>query len=204
MKRVASPDFTRISTFERPLLFASASTLRIWRMLPTDLPPTSRMTSPDFRPCSAAAPSGSTLVTTSPLPPAPLPGKVSPVLHGIAVDGRDHVAGLQAGFRRRSVGLRFVDDRAFNVVHAQAVGDTLVHALHLHADPAALDKALVLERGHHGLDRVGRNTEADADRAAGRRVDRRVHGDHVAVSVEGRATGVALVDRRIDLDEVVV
>ena len=90
------------------------------------------------------------------------------------------------------------------LLHAEAVGDALGHALHLHADPAALDEALVLELGDHGLHRLGRDAEADADRAAGRRVDRGVHRDHIAVDVEGRPAGVALVDRRVDLDEVVI
>ena len=44
----------------------------------------------------------------------------------------------------------------------------------------------------------------DADRAAGRREDRGVDADHVAVDVEGRAAGIALVHRRVDLDEVVI
>ena len=40
--------------------------------------------------------------------------------------------------------------------------------------------------------------------AAGRREDRGVDADHVAVDVEGRAAGIAAVDRRVDLDEVVI
>ena len=74
----------------------------------------------------------------------------------------------------------------------------------LHADPAARDRALVLELADHGLDGVGGDREGDADRAARRREDRGVDADHVAVGVEGRAAGIALVDRRIDLDEVVI
>ena len=46
--------------------------------------------------------------------------------------------------------------------------------------------------------------ERDADRAAGGRIDRRVDADHVAVDVERRAAGIALVHRRVDLDEVVI
>ena len=90
------------------------------------------------------------------------------------------------------------------LLQAEAVGNARGHGLDLHADPAALDVALVLELRDHGLHGVGRDAEADADRAAGRRVDRGVHRDHLAVDVEGRAAGVALVDRRVDLDEVVV
>ena len=49
-----------------------------------------------------------------------------------------------------------------------------------------------------------RNGEGDADIAARRREDRRVHADHFAVHVEGRAAGIAAVHRRVDLQEVVV
>ena len=51
---------------------------------------------------------------------------------------------------------------------------------------------------------VGRNREGDADVAARGREDRRVDADHLAVEVEGRAAGVAAVDRRVDLHEVVI
>src|SRR5205085_9459099 len=121
-----------------------------------------------------------------------------------AVDRGDDIARLQAGLRRRTAALHVVNQRAFGVAHPKALGDGLVDRLDLHADPAALDIALVLETGHHGLHRVGRDAEADADRAAGRRIDRGVDRNHLAVGVERRAAGIALVDRRVDLDEVVV
>ena len=64
--------------------------------------------------------------------------------------------------------------------------------------------AVSLQLRDDRLDGVGRNVEGDADSAAGRREDRGVDADHVAVDVEGRAAGIALVDGRIDLDEVVI
>ena len=67
-----------------------------------------------------------------------------------------------------------------------------------------MTRALVLELSDDGLHGVGGNGEGDADRAAGRREDRGVDADHIAVDVEGRAAGIALVDRRVDLDEVVI
>ena len=78
------------------------------------------------------------------------------------------------------------------------------HRLNLHADPAAGDRAVVAQLRHHRLHGLGRNVEGDADIAAGRREDRGVDADHVAVDVEGRTAGIALVDGRIDLDEVVI
>src|SRR4030088_814858 len=51
-------------------------------------------------------------------------------------------------------------------------------------------------------DRGGR--ECDTARAAGRREDRGIDADHIAVDVEGRPAGIALVHRCVDLDEVVI
>ena len=53
------------------------------------------------------------------------------------------------------------------------------HRLDLHADPAARDRALVLELGDDRLDGRGRDGEGDADRAARRREDRGVDADHL-------------------------
>ena len=50
----------------------------------------------------------------------------------------------------------------------------------------------------------GRNGKADADRTARRRQDGGVNADDLAVHVEQRAAGIALVDGRICLDIVVV
>src|SRR5215211_7582351 len=68
---VASPDFTRISTVRLPPERASLSAVRTSAGLETALPATSRITSPVLKPRSAAGPSGSTAVTTTPLPPLP-------------------------------------------------------------------------------------------------------------------------------------
>ncbi len=63
---------------------------------------------------------------------------------------------------------------------------------------------VALELRHHRLHRIGRNVEADADRTAGRRVDRGVDADDVAFDVERRSAGIAFVDRRVDLQIVVI
>src|SRR3546814_12439971 len=63
---------------------------------------------------------------------------------------------------------------------------------------------LILQLGDDALCHVGRNGEAAPDAASGRREDRRVHADDLAFDVEGRATGVAAVDRRTDLEEIVI
>ena len=54
------------------------------------------------------------------------------------------------------------------------------------------------------LRHVRRNREADADVAAGARQDLRVDADQLALRVHQRAAGVAVVDRRVGLQEVLV
>ena len=49
-----------------------------------------------------------------------------------------------------------------------------------------------------------RDREADADVAAGGAEDRGVDADQLAAQVDQRAAGVARVDRRVGLDEVLV
>src|SRR5690606_6301119 len=79
----------------------------------------------------------------------------------------------------------------------------LVNVLDLHAEPAAADRAALLELRNDIGRGAGRYRERDADVAARRREDRGVHTDNLARQVERRATGVALVHGRVDLDEVV-
>jgi hypothetical protein len=93
---------------------------------------------------------------------------------------------------------------ALRRLETEVLGDLRCDRLNLHADPTAAHRALVLELGDDRLDGVGGDREGDTDRAAGGREDRRVHADHAAVDVEGRAAGIALIDGRIDLDEVVI
>src|ERR1043166_7847024 len=82
MKRVWSPDLTRISTARLPSPRASASALRTSAGLDTGFPAPPRRTPPDWKPWLAAGPSGPTEVTTTPSLPAPATppegAKVSP------------------------------------------------------------------------------------------------------------------------------
>src|SRR5690606_11518028 len=49
-----------------------------------------------------------------------------------------------------------------------------------------------------------RNIERDTDGATGGRKDRGVHPNDFTLEVEGRPAGVAAVDRRVDLQKVVI
>ena len=121
-----------------------------------------------------------------------------------AVHRLDHVAGLQARLRRRAVRLNAGQQRAAVLLQMHRLRGARRDLLRLDADIAAHDLAVLLQLRGHGADHVGRDGEADADRTAGRRQDRGVHADDLAVLGEQRAAGVALVDRRIDLDELII
>src|ERR1700726_1688147 len=105
---------------------------------------------------------------------------------------------------RRTVGLGLRHQPPFRLLQPEAVGDVSRDRLNLNADPAAADRALVLELGDHVLHGGSGNREGDADAAAGRRIDRGIDAHHLAFGVEGRAAGVALVHGRVDLDEIVI
>src|SRR5450631_3428349 len=131
-------------------------------------------------------------------------GEFAGILDGFTIYGRDHVAGLDAGLGSRAVGLRFRYQRAFSFSQTKAIRDILGYRLNLHADPATADGALILELCDHILHGRSGNRERNADTSTRRGVDRRVYADDFALHIEGRTARIALVDRRVDLNEVIV
>ena len=97
----------------------------------------------------------------------------------------------------------FTDDGALRLLETEAAGKILVDILDLDTQPAAAHRAALLELLDDALDGFGRHREGDTDVAAGRAVDRRVDADDVALEVEGRAAGVAVVHGSVDLHVVV-
>src|SRR5581483_2725327 len=71
-------------------------------------------------------------------------------------------------------------------------------------EPAARDFTLALQLGNDVLRGVDRRSEADADVAAALAEDRGVDADDFAAEIDQRPAGVAGVDRRVGLDEVVI
>ena len=122
----------------------------------------------------------------------------------LAVHLQNHVAGLDARACRRPGGIDRRHQRAFGLVEAEARRQVVADMLDAHAEPPALDRAAHLQLRHDIARKRGRNGEADADAAAVRREDRRVHADDLALEIEGRAAGIAAVDRGRDLEEVVI
>ena len=86
----------------------------------------------------------------------------------------------------------------------EALGDVVGDLLDAHAEPAAPRLAELAELIDDGDRGVRRHRKADADRAAGRRDDRGVDADDVAVEVEQRAAGIAAIDGGVGLNVIVV
>jgi hypothetical protein len=138
---------------------------------------------------------------TSWTPPA---GKVAGVFDRRAVERGDDIAGLDASLCSWTSVLRLVDHCTFDFLHAEAVGDARGYRLNLDAEPYARHNSFVLELGNNCLRCPRRDIKANADRTARGRVNRGIDAYDVAIDVECETAGIALVDRRIDLNVVVV
>src|SRR5690606_4700434 len=113
--------------------------------------------------------------------------QLAAVVDRLAVDGEDRILAPQAGGRRGAVGGGVVDAGAPGLSEPEAGRHVVVDALDAHAEPAAADRAALLERGDNLARRVGGHREGDTDVATGRAVDRGVHADNLSIEVEGRA-----------------
>src|SRR5206468_8077125 len=105
---------------------------------------------------------------------------------------------------RRAVLQNFRDERTVLIRYFERGCELVIEILDLNSEPSALDAAVVTQLGYHGLRLIRGNCETDADVAAVRREDRRGHPDDVPARVENRATRVAEIDRRIELQIVIV
>src|SRR4051795_9633944 len=90
------------------------------------------------------------------------------------------------------------------MLQTHAIGDFLRHWLNLNTDPTTADASLVLELSDDVLHRRRWDRKCDADAATGWRINRSVHANDFALHIERRTSRIALVDRRVDLDEIVV
>ena len=114
----------------------------------------------------------------------------------------DDVARLQACLVRRAAGLHLLHQHA--VLEAvDAIDRARKPLAELDADGAARHLVAgadqVVVNRDHGVRRHG---ETDALVAGRLRIDGRVHANHLAVHVQQRAAGVAGIDGRVRLDEV--
>jgi len=87
------------------------------------------------------------------------------ILDRLVVQRRDDIAGHDAGARSRPVRLRLADQRTSRLFEADSGGDFGGYRADLEANPTARYHSLLLELVDHYLHGLGRDREADADRA---------------------------------------
>src|SRR5215468_3876529 len=127
--------------------------------------------------------------------------QVHAVFDLISIDDGDHVALLQARALGRAFPLDVADDHAANILESEIRGDVRSDSLNADAQIAAPDVAAFYQLFGDASSHVSRDREADADVAAGRRDDLRVDPHEFARRVDQRASGIALIDRRVGLQK---
>src|SRR5262249_42137329 len=116
----------------------------------------------------------------------------------------DHVAGPQAGLVPRGGGVDARDLHAGGLFQLQLGGTLLVDVADADAQVAAADDAAGHQLIDDGLAQVAGDGQPDALEAAGAALDGRVDADHLALEADQRPAGVAGVDGRVGLQEVLV
>src|SRR5262249_30543307 len=116
----------------------------------------------------------------------------------------DYVTALHARSLRRAARTHRADDRAGDLLQPEALREIRGDRLHRHAELRAVDAAALPQLVHDVPRHVRGNREADADVAVRVRQDLRVDSDELALRVHERAAGVAVIDRGVGLEEVLI
>ena len=122
-------------------------------------------------------------------------------INRLAIQCHHHIAGLDARLRRRPRAIHRRDRHPRHMPLGRIGRDEIGHA---HPQPTALHPSLAAQlRGDPGGDQRG-HRKANAHRAGTiRRDDGGVHPHHLPIGIEQRPTGIARIDRRVDLQIVV-
>ncbi|MNV01074.1 hypothetical protein D3C71_912620 [compost metagenome] len=132
------------------------------------------------------------------------PQKVAHLVNILAVEFQHDIAGLDRAIFHRSALGDAGDKRTLGAIHAEACRHIVGDGLDTNTEPAAARLTEFDELLDDILGKLRRHGESDTDRTAARRNDRRIDADHLALHVEERTAGIALVDGRIRLDEIVI
>src|SRR3954454_9207617 len=131
-------------------------------------------------------------------------GEFTGILNRLTICPSNDVACLDAGLCCRPILLGVSYQRTLRLLQTHSVCDVLRYRLNLNTDPTTADASLILQLSDHVLYSHRRDRKCDAHTAAGRRIDRCVYADDLALHIEGWTTRIALVNGRVDLNEIVV
>ena len=124
------------------------------------------------------------------------------ITHRFAGYGEQDVSRANAAVVRGAAAHNAGDQRTVGAGQAEGFGDLRRDLLGFDADPAARDASALDDLLHHAFRGRHGNREADAERAARARVDRGIDADQVAGRIGQRPAGIAGIDRRVGLDEI--
>src|SRR5207302_500401 len=122
----------------------------------------------------------------------------------LSIESDDDITRLDACGLGRSLFVYAGHQRAACRFDAEAFGDFIAHLLDAYAQPPAAHLLELAQLIDHRHDRLRRHRKTDADRATGRRNDRRVYSDHLAVEIEQRPARIPAIDGGVRLDVVVI
>ena len=103
-----------------------------------------------------------------------------------------------------SVFLALCHQRALGLLQTQAVRDILRYRLNLNPDPAAANGSFVLELSDHDLSQSRPGSKRQYRRCRRRENRSRYYANDLTLHIKGGASRVALVNGRVDLNEIVV
>lgn len=124
--------------------------------------------------------------------------------HRLAVDPRHHVPLPYTGLLRRRIRCDLCDHSTAVGVYPERLGQAGGEILDVDAETAAFHFTVFHELPGQLPDHVDGDREADADVAPRRRQDRRVDADELALQIDQGTAGVARVNGRIGLYEILV
>src|SRR5439155_10999742 len=120
-------------------------------------------------------------------------------------NGCNHIAGFHPGFFRRTFGDDLANERAgrlpFELHRFSQLGSEWLHRC---ADVAANNATLFAQTLHHVASEIRRNGEANALASTASAENRGVNAQQPALGIDKRTAGVAHVNGRIGLDEILV
>src|SRR5688572_24621071 len=129
---------------------------------------------------------------------------MSTVANRFAVELGDDVPGFDSRLLGRTTRRDISYQRPRVVLQVELLSQGWVHILDVDAHETAHHPALLDEAFHYRAREVDWNCKTDAVIATAATENRSVDADQASFGIDQRATGIARVDRRVSLDEILI